>query len=183
MKKTTERYIKSLLNVHNLQVQKLNKIVIDSFNEERLITEKIGPESSYKEPWVDRLSDRVAEFGGSWNFIVIFFIITISWILFNNYNLSTFDPYPFIFLNLLLSLLAAIQAPIILMSQNRQEEKDRRRSEHEYLVNLKAEIEVRNLHQKIDLILSDHLKVLIKSQAEQLKLLELLKDKIQHSQN
>lgn len=101
------------------------------------------------------ISDKVARFGGSWNFIILFGIILLVWILFNTLspNMDEFDPYPFILMNLILSCIAAMQAPIIMMSQNRKEEKDRKRSENDYLINLKAELEVRSLHQKVDLLL------------------------------
>jgi len=114
-----------------------------------------GPTPTFGE----RLSDKIAEFGGSWPFIIIFFSILIVWMGINIYVFSNkgFDPYPFILLNLVLSCLAAVQAPIIMMSQNRQGEKDRERSEYDFKVNLKAETEVRMLHEKLDhLLLHQH---------------------------
>ena len=103
-----------------------------------------------------RLADKVAGFGGSWTFISIFAVVLVIWILLNSFVLiayrKSFDPYPYILLNLFLSMLAAIQAPIILMSQNRQAYKDRLSAEHDYEVNLKAEIEIMALHEKIDLL-------------------------------
>ncbi len=107
-------------------------------------------EASYGE----RLSDRVAEVGGSWGFIIAFAIILFGWMILNSQILTriggAFDPYPFIFLNLLLSTLAAIQAPIIMMSQNRQSDKDRVAASHDYEVNLRAELEILRLHEKIN---------------------------------
>ncbi|MBM3913607.1 MAG: DUF1003 domain-containing protein [Sphingomonadales bacterium] len=99
-----------------------------------------------------RIADRIAAFGGSWTFIFLFFGILMGWIVLNAWilNQSAYDPYPFILLNLILSCLAAIQAPIIMMSQNRQEEKDRIHAENDYLINQKAEKEIRGLHQKVD---------------------------------
>ncbi|NBU72878.1 MAG: DUF1003 domain-containing protein [Bacteroidetes bacterium] len=99
-----------------------------------------------------RMADRIAAFGGSWTFIFLFFGILMGWIVLNAWilNQSAYDPYPFILLNLILSCLAAIQAPIIMMSQNRQEEKDRIHAENDYLINQKAEKEIRELHQKVD---------------------------------
>jgi uncharacterized membrane protein len=104
----------------------------------------------------ERLSDNLASFGGSWVFIISFFSILVSWIALNSLLLLTqpFDPFPFILLNLVLSCLAAIQAPIIMMSQNRQEARDRARAEHDYAINLKAEAEVRALHAKVDSLLA-----------------------------
>jgi uncharacterized membrane protein len=101
------------------------------------------------------ISDKVARFGGSWKFINVFTLILFVWILFNTFSphKDEFDPYPFILMNLVLSAIAALQAPVIMMSQNRKEERDRQRSENDYLFNLKAEIEVRSLHKKMNLLL------------------------------
>ena len=125
-----------------------------------------------------RLADKVAAFGGSWTFISIFAIVLVIWVLLNSFVLITynesFDPYPYILLNLFLSMLAAIQAPIILMSQNRQAYKDRLSAEHDYEVNLKAEIEIMALHEKIDLLREKQWGELISMQQEQLSLLSQL---------
>ena len=137
-----------------------------------------------------RMADSVASFGGSWAFIIIFMIVLIAWIGLNSYiliklHVSSFDPYPYIFLNLVLSMLAAIQAPIILMSQNRQAYKDRLNTEHDYEVDLKAELEIIGLHEKIDSLKEEQWRALILIQEEQLKLLgqlveDLKKDKRCH---
>lgn len=100
-----------------------------------------------------RMADKIARFGGSWKFIISFAVISMAWMLINIISLKAFDPYPFILLNLVLSCVAALQAPLIMMSQNRQEEKDRRRSENDYKINLKAELEIQQLHEKIDVML------------------------------
>ncbi len=123
-----------------------------------------------------RLADKVAEFGGSWNFILIFLGILVVWIVANSIALmrKPFDPYPYILLNLVLSCLAAIQAPVIMMSQNRQEAKDRMRSEHDYQVNLKAEIEIRNLSQKLDHLLHQEWQRLLEIQEIQTDLMREL---------
>ena len=128
-----------------------------------------------------RLADKVAAFGGSWTFISIFAVVLVIWVLLNSFVLITyresFDPYPYILLNLFLSMIAAIQAPIILMSQNRQAYKDRLSAEHDYEVNLKAELEIMALHEKIDLLREKQWSELISIQQEQLKLLsQLIKD-------
>jgi uncharacterized membrane protein len=122
----------------------------------------------------------VAQFGGSWKFIISFLVIMCIWITFNVLALSAkqFDPYPFILLNLILSCIAALQAPIIMMSQNRVEEKDRKRSENDYLINLKAEIQIRSLHQKIDLLQEEQIKSLFETQALQMKMLKTIDDKL-----
>lgn len=127
------------------------------------------------------ISDKVARFGGSWKFIILFTVILMLWILYNTVVAKNeqFDPYPFILMNLVLSCVAALQAPIIMMSQNRQEEKDRQRSENDYLVNLKAELEIRSLHQKVDVLLEDQIKELFDSQVAHLKLLKELTAKIE----
>lgn len=110
-----------------------------------------------------RIADKVALFGGSWTFIISFFLFITVWIVSNVIflNQKTFDPYPFILLNLILSCIAAVQAPIIMMSQNRQEEKDRLRAKKDYQVNLKAELEIRKLHEKVDeLMIQQHEKIM-----------------------
>lgn len=126
----------------------------------------------------DRAADAVASFGGSWPFIFLFFAVLAAWIVVNALLLartgSTFDPYPYILLNLCLSMLAAIQAPIILMSQNRQADKDRRAALHDYEVNLKAELEIMLLHEKMDLMRGQQWNDLMTLQTRQLELLEKL---------
>lgn len=102
-----------------------------------------------------RIADKIAHLGGGWSFIIIFVILLIAWMIFNIINKDSIDPYPFILLNLILSCIAAIQAPIIMMSQNRQEQKDRQRNENDYKVNLKTEIIIQDLHNKLDLILEE----------------------------
>ena len=128
-----------------------------------------------------KMADKVASFGGSWVFISIFACVMVIWILLNSFILlklnSSFDPYPYILLNLVLSMLAAIQAPIILMSQNRQAYKDRLNTEHDYEVDLKAELEIIGLHEKLDSLKEEQWKELISIQEEQLKLLgQLVED-------
>ena len=125
-----------------------------------------------------KMADKVASFGGSWLFISIFMGVMFVWILLNSFILiklsRSFDPYPYILLNLVLSMLAAIQAPIILMSQNRQAYKDRLSAEHDYEVNLKAELEIMGLHEKVDSLREKQWSELILIQQEQIKLLKQL---------
>lgn len=127
-----------------------------------------------------RAADAVASFGGSWTFILLFGAVLVVWVVLNVLLLvrwnAVFDPYPFILLNLFLSMLAAVQAPIILMSQNRQAVKDRLHAEHDYEVNLKAELEIMLLHEKIDLLRQGQWAELLQMQKEQLQLLAHLKD-------
>ncbi|MEO7521568.1 MAG: DUF1003 domain-containing protein, partial [Gemmatimonas sp.] len=124
----------------------------------------------------ERLADRVADFGGSWTFILLFLVFLVVWAAVNTVVLATraFDPYPFIFLNLMLSMIAALQAPIIMMSQKRQTMRDRLAAENDYTVNLKAEVEIRELHDKVDQLREGQWMQLVAQQEEQLKLLSTL---------
>lgn len=121
----------------------------------------------------EALADKVAAFGGSWRFIILFGVILLTWVALNTgiIGSATFDPYPFIFLNLLLSMLAAMQAPVIMMSQNRQSAKDRQMAAYDYEVNLKAEVEIMALHEKMDALRSDQMMTLIAQQQTQIDLL------------
>jgi uncharacterized membrane protein len=134
----------------------------------------------------ERVADRVAAFGGSWTFISLFGIVLFLWIAVNSFLLlnlnKTFDPYPYILLNLVLSMLAAIQAPVILMSQNRHAQRDRIEAEHDYEVNLKAELEIMALHQKVDELRERQWSELIAIQQDQLRLLTQLADRLQNGQ-
>ena len=126
----------------------------------------------------ERMADKVAEFGGSWTFIMLFGAFLVAWALLNTVlALRAFDPYPFIFLNLLLSMLAAIQAPVIMMSQNRQARKDRDNAEHDYAVNLKAELEILGLHDKFDQLRAEQITRLLEYQREQMEMLTKLVEK------
>jgi uncharacterized membrane protein len=144
------------------------------------LSKNINTEFEQKLTFGERLADRIADFGGSWNFIVIFGGVLLLWVAVNSMIIISrpFDPYPFILLNLVLSCLAAIQAPVILMSQNRQESRDRLRSEHDYLINLKAELEIRHLHEKIDHLLMNHWQRLLEIQEIQMELMEELAQKV-----
>ncbi|MCE5242990.1 MAG: DUF1003 domain-containing protein [Syntrophobacteraceae bacterium] len=132
-----------------------------------------------------KLADRVASFGGSWPFILLFMLVLISWIIMNTFILAnmTFDPYPYILLNLVLSMLAAIQAPVIMMSQNRHSEKDRIDAAHDYEVNLKAELEIMSLHQKLDSLREVQWRELVAVQAEQMTMLRQLVEEIHTLKN
>ena len=169
-----------LFSTENEYLHRLHQIVEDTIKAEQLISHNLLNPPIENLSSAQRISDKVAKFGGSWRFIISFIIVLISWIIFNivAIGIYRFDPYPFILLNLLLSSIAAIQAPIIMMSQNRQEEKDRRRSENDYLINLKAEMQIRSLHQKIDLLLEDQIKTLFETQAKQIVLLNEIKTKL-----
>lgn len=142
------------------------------------ISRNVAQDFSEQLTFGQRMADKVATFGGSWTFISIFAVVLVVWVFLNSFVLITyresFDPYPYILLNLFLSMLAAIQAPIILMSQNRQAYKDRLSAEHDYEVNLKAELEIMALHEKIDLLRDKQWSELISIQQEQLGLLRQL---------
>jgi len=143
--------LQELLETENQQLQKLNEIVIKSIEEEKLISEKLY-EFEDKNPGFDkRLADKIASFGGSWLFILFFLVLMLLWIILNLYMIrKPFDPYPFILLNLALSFQAAYAAPFIMMSQNRQQDVDRTKAAADYQVNIKAELEIELLHEKID---------------------------------
>jgi uncharacterized membrane protein len=171
------RYIESLLQAEKGELSNLEKEVIESLRDHELLAANVEERFDAARTLGERLSDRMAGFGGSWRFIGIFGGVLVVWIALNTWVLLSrpFDPYPFILLNLVLSCLAAIQAPIIMMSQNRQEAKDRLRSEHDYQVNLKAELEIRQLHQKIDHLLTHQWERLVEIQQVQLELMNDLK--------
>ena len=180
--KKQNQYIKGLMSAENKQFDKLHQIVKNALEEEELITRKIFSEDAKEHgTYGERVADKVAEFGGSWTFIITFGVVMASWISLNSYILAqrAFDPYPYILLNLILSCLAALQAPVIMMSQNRQETKDRKRAENDYVINLKSEIEIRHLHQKLDLSLEEQYKHLCEIQQLQIELLEKIENKLE----
>ena len=169
-----DKEIDQLLSDENEHLAKLHQIVKDTLKEEELIIHNLlYPPLEMLTPG-QKISDKVARFGGSWRFIILFGIILTLWIIFNVVAMGhyKFDPYPFILMNLILSCIAALQAPIIMMSQNRQEEKDRRRGENDYLINLKAEMQIRSLHQKMNVLLEEQIKTLFDTQEKQFTLLK-----------
>ena len=161
------------------ELTELDKTVLDSLTGNTILTDKLDGESQQALTFGQRVADKVAAFGGSWTFIISFAVFIALWISANVYWLANkgFDPYPFILLNLILSCLAALQAPVIMMSQNRQESKDRARAQNDYQVNLKAEIEIRQLHEKIDHILISQSKKLFEIQEIQIELMEQMMTK------
>jgi uncharacterized membrane protein len=147
--------------------------VLKHLSDRTLVSRDVSHEIREAETFGQWLADRVAEFGGSWTFITIFLLVLVAWTVTNTYILLTgaFDPYPFIFLNLILSMLAALQAPIIMMSQNRQSTKDRAAAQHDYEVNLKAELEIMALHEKVDHLQSELLLRMLQKQEDLAKLI------------
>lgn len=167
-------YLLDLLKREDDDLSQTEKEVVEAIASNKILSENI-------EPWIDkqltlgqRTADMIASFGGSWKFIILFFLTLMAWIITNAWLLGKhpFDPYPFILLNLILSCLAAVQAPIIMMSQNRQEQKDRQRSENDFKVNLKAEIEIKLLHEKLDHLTHFQNKILFEIQQLQIEYLQ-----------
>jgi uncharacterized membrane protein len=161
------------------ELSELEKKVLDSLSSNKTLTDKIDVEEEKILTIGQRIADKVASFGGSWTFIISFGVFIFIWIAANIYWLLNkgFDPYPFILLNLILSCLAALQAPVIMMSQNRQEEKDRERSKKDYMINLKSELEIRTLHEKIDHFIMDQQQELLELQKVQI---EMMNDILKH---
>lgn len=168
-----EKYISGYLVKEMGEITTLEETVLQSLNNHTSLVNAVEEDTETRSVG-QKVADKVADFGGSWTFILSFTGFIFVWIAVNAFWLSNkgFDPYPFILLNLLLSCLAALQAPVIMMSQNRQEEKDRKRNESDYIINLKAEVEIRTLHQKMDLLLQEQFKKLMEIQIEQIKLLQ-----------
>jgi uncharacterized membrane protein len=144
------------------------------FRTNGILSENLQTEIDSNATFGQRIADKIAAFGGSWSFIIAFFSFILLWMVLNIWLLATkaFDPFPFILLNLILSCIAAIQAPVIMMSQNRQEQKDRQRSEHDYKINLKAELEIQLLNEKMDHLLIHQNKKLLEIQELQTDYLE-----------
>jgi uncharacterized membrane protein len=172
-------YVKEVLQDEIGELSALDHEVVDSLQQHEILSENIGKEFEKDLTFGERLSDRIASFGGSWTFIMTFGVVLAVWIIINTIVLATraFDPYPFILMNLILSCIAALQAPIIMMSQNRSEARDRARAENDYKVNLKAELEIRHLHEKIDHLLRKQYNRLFEIQQIQIELLEELGQK------
>lgn len=173
---TAEDIAKKVLGVPYTSLDDLTKKVLQHIAERKHISRNTFKEDGSKSTFGQRAADAVAKFGGSWTFITLFATVMIVWIGLNSFILvsqnKAFDPYPYILLNLVLSMLAAIQAPVILMSQNRQAEKDRMNAEHDYEVNLKAELEIILLHEKMDALRESQWNELLTIQTEQLTLLK-----------
>lgn len=175
-----EKYMVEFLHKEMGELNSLEKKVLDSLNEKTSLTD-IAEESLVPVDltYGQRLADKVASFGGSWTFIIYFGVFILIWIIINIVFLAnkSFDPYPFILLNLILSCIASLQAPVIMMSQNRQEEKDRERAKKDYMINLKSELEIRILHEKIDHLMLHQQQDLIEIQKVQIDMMnDILKN-------
>lgn len=175
-----EKYIADYLVKEIGELSVLENTVLNSVKKKNTITDKIEESGTDKLTVGQWLADKVATFGGSWKFIMVFGFFIFLWITGNIIWLSQnpFDPYPFILLNLILSCIAALQAPVIMMSQNRQEEKDRERAKKDYMINLKSELEIRLLHEKLDHLIINQQRELIEIQKVQIEMLNNILEKI-----
>lgn len=173
-------YLTSLILQEKGELAVIDRDVMNAIRNNSVLSENIEEEIEGKLTLGQKLADKIAMFGGSWIFIVTFFSFILIWMCINIWVLATkpFDPFPFILLNLILSCLAAIQAPIIMMSQNRKEQKDRQRGEHDYKINLKAELEIKLLSEKIDHMIVHQNKKLLEIQEIQTDYLEDLMKRI-----
>lgn len=173
LQKYQHQYVQSLLEAEKGELTELELEVLNGLREHEILARNPEVHFEAERTFGQRLADRIATFGGSWNFIVVFAVVLFAWMFVNSYALVVrpFDPYPYILLNLVLSALAALQAPVIMMSQNRQEARDRLRAMHDYQINLKAELEIRQLHQKIDHLLSHQWERLVEIQEIQMELI------------
>lgn len=168
------RYVEEMLMQERGELSDLDRRVAESLEHHETIAENVQEEYEDQRTFGEKVSDQLATFGGSWAFLISFGVFLMIWMGINIYvgEKAAFDVYPFILLNLILSTIAAIQAPIIMMSQRRVEEKDRLRSENDYKVNLKAELEIRHLHEKVDHLLTKQWERLIELQQLQLEVLQ-----------
>ena len=173
-------YITELVIQEKGELAKIDEDVVEAIRSNAVLSENIEEKIDEELTLGQRMADLIATFGGSWTFIISFFLFLFSWIILNAFVLGNhqYDPYPFILLNLILSCLAAIQAPIIMMSQNRQEQKDRERAEHDYKINLKAELEIKLLSEKVDHLIVQQNKKLIEIQELQLDYLNDVLNKL-----
>ncbi len=173
-------YLSKLMEEERGELAQIDKDVLLAIKSNKILSENVEEEHENPLTLGEKMADGIAQFGGSWTFILFFFGSILFWILLNIfwYNNQGFDPYPYILLNLVLSCLASIQAPIIMMSQNRQEQKDRIRSEHDYQINLKAELEIQILSEKLDHLLIHQNRKLLEIQEMQIDYLEDLIKKV-----
>jgi len=185
LNKYRRQFFANLISQEKGEMEKLDQDVVEAIRDNSILSENIKENTSKPLTTGDRIADKVASFGGSWTFIISFFIFLLVWMFLNFWMLHNkgFDPYPFILLNLILSCLAAMQAPLIMMSQNRQEDKDRDRAEHDYKINLKAELEIKLLSEKIDHLLVHQNKKLLEIQEMQIQYLENIENQILHTKD
>lgn len=176
-------YIKEKIIQDQNETKKINQEMLEQLKNKQIISQNLNTTINQKATFGQKSADAIAKFGGSWPFIFLFVVILGSWILLNTLHFFglSFDRYPFILLNLVLSCLAAIQAPIIMMSQNRQAARDRIAADHDYQTNLKAELEISLLHEKIDYLMSQQWQQMLELQQLQIELLTQLNEKFQET--
>lgn len=176
-------YIKEKIIQDQNETKKINQEMLEQLKNKQIISQNLNTTINQKATFGQKSADAIAKFGGSWPFIFLFVVILGSWILLNTLHFLglSFDRYPFILLNLVLSCLAAIQAPIIMMSQNRQAARDRIAADHDYQTNLKAELEISLLHEKIDYLMSQQWQQMLELQQLQIELLTQLNEKFQET--
>ena len=173
-------YLTRLVEQEHGELARIDLDVMRAIQNNSILSENIDVKKKSRRTRGQKLADQIAAFGGSWTFIIAFFSFLMCWMLLNSFLLGryAYDTYPYILLNLILSCIAAIQAPIIMMSQNRQEQKDRQRAENDYKVNLKAELEIKLLSEKIDHLLVHQNQKLLEIQEVQIDYLEDLMKKM-----
>lgn len=173
LNKYRQHYFEHLFAKEIGELTEMEKTVIEKLRDHDTLTDKLEDGDGKPLTFGQRIADKIAEFGGSWTFIISFLVFILLWMAFNAFWLFNkgFDPYPFILLNLILSCLAALQAPVIMMSQNRTEEKDRIRAKNDYMINLKSELEVRILHEKIDHLIIHQQQDMMEMQQTQIEML------------
>ena len=174
-----EKYISEMLIKETGELSAIEQTVVDALSDNATLSDKLDDEIQ-EFTFGQKVADKVASFGGSWTFIISFMFFLVAWIALNVFMLANkgFDPYPFILLNLILSCVAALQAPVIMMSQNRTEERDRDRAKKDYMINLKSELEIRMLHEKIDHLLLHQEQSMIEIQKVQMDMMEDILSKI-----
>ncbi|MEI6766408.1 MAG: DUF1003 domain-containing protein [Bacteroidota bacterium] len=176
-----QKYISDTLVSEMGELTELEQTVLTSLTDKTTITDKVDVDKQQNTTFGQRVADKVASFGGSWKFIIMFGTFIFVWISLNVFMLANkgFDPYPYILLNLILSCIAAIQAPVIMMSQNRQEDKDRERAKKDYMINLKSELEIRMLHEKIDHLIMHQQQELLEIQKVQIEMMKDILEKVE----
>ncbi|SFW80917.1 DUF1003 domain-containing protein [Chitinophaga sancti] len=180
LNKYRQHYFEHLFAKEIGELTEMEKTVIEKLRDNETLTDKLDDGDGTNLTLGQRVADKIADFGGSWTFIISFFVFILLWMAANFFWLVNkgFDPYPFILLNLILSCLAALQAPVIMMSQNRQEEKDRIRAKNDYMINLKSELEVRILHEKIDHLIIHQQQDMMEMQQTQIEMLSEMSQSI-----
>jgi uncharacterized membrane protein len=180
-----EKYISGYMAEEIGELSELEKTVLTSLTGNTTLTDKLDGDEPQNLTFGQKIADKVASFGGSWTFIISFGVFIFIWININVFWFvnKNFDPYPFILLNLILSCIAALQAPVIMMSQNRQEEKDRERGKKDYMINLKSELEIRTLHEKIDHFIMDQQQELLELQKVQIEMMNDIIKKVEKKEN